>query len=730
MVNARGQTSVELMVLLVASLAILATIFTYASTHLSQLGAQQNLQTGQTSLNDLVNAANDVYNQGVGARKVVFIRVPEGIRSGNSGIAGKTVYWRVVDADLFARAHVNLSGTLPLTPGGHYITIESKEGFVVLGVTKISFNATSFSVSMNPDSNASRLLRITFSGSGDANVVIAKTWTSSTVSLDVNETGFSVPANASRDVNVLFKANASAVGNMAGQLKVDVNYEGTFETFLIPLNVEVSANSGGGALFLFPADFNLNKRAGQSDSNSLQVCNASSGTLVNIHFPLSTGNAGDWFSGISTIPSLGPNQCTSKTLTYTVPSSTVPGAYQGTIVATDNYNSDYTAVNFTVIGMADDFNFSWGPASFSGGGYNLNDWLVGNKGNGVISIDRMTVSSFNTCDTGQGVLTQINLNGSTVWSGSAADGNQVNITDFNIPVLTSYSANNRLVFSSDVNNEGEQFTIAFAFADGTAFTSPVYGSGCNVDANAPSSVALSLTTSGLSGGQIKVQWTAPGDDGNTGTASSYDLRYSTSASITDDTTWANATQVSGEPAPSSAGTAESFTLSNLSPGTTYYFALKTTDNAGNISGLSNSPSSKPNTAYVISLGSTISDIPRSRAITLFTLSNISGADTGRTLRFKIVESSVDPYETWDINIGFGRNLIIRVQIDDLLSGQVEQPGWDYDSGALGIPSSSGLNFLNLGTSYEYDGSNVDVNKPNTLTVTAMEITGATLNIDG
>src|SRR5690349_17139537 len=54
---------------------------------------------------------------------------------------------------------------------------------------------------------------------------------------------------------------------------------------------------------------------------------------------------------------------------------------------------------------------------------------------------------------------------------------------------------------------------------------------------------------------VVLQWTAPGDDGSTGRASIYDIRYRTTAvSGTDTTTWWNgATQVTGEPSPSNAG---------------------------------------------------------------------------------------------------------------------------------------------------------------------------------
>lgn len=84
-----------------------------------------------------------------------------------------------------------------------------------------------------------------------------------------------------------------------------------------------------------------------------------------------------------------------------------------------------------------------------------------------------------------------------------------------------------------------------------------------------------------------ISWTAPGDDCNTGTATSYDLRYSTSA-ITE-ANFSSATPISTG-SPQSAGSTECVELSNLSCNTTYYFALKTTDDAGFVSPLSNVPS--------------------------------------------------------------------------------------------------------------------------------------------
>ncbi len=84
---------------------------------------------------------------------------------------------------------------------------------------------------------------------------------------------------------------------------------------------------------------------------------------------------------------------------------------------------------------------------------------------------------------------------------------------------------------------------------------------------------------------ISLNWTAPGDDGNVGTASEYDVRYSTSP-ITEDN-WSDAIQCEGEPTPKPAGSRETFKITGLARGTIYYFALKTADEVPNWAALSN-----------------------------------------------------------------------------------------------------------------------------------------------
>jgi len=126
------------------------------------------------------------------------------------------------------------------------------------------------------------------------------------------------------------------------------------------------------------------------------------------------------------------------------------------------------------------------------------------------------------------------------------------------------------------------------WSEETSFTTVLSSS----DRNAPATVT-DLAAAAATANSATLSWTAPGDDGSTGTASIYDLRYFT-ASLTD-TNWGSASQCSGEPTPNAAGSAETFTVTGLSPDTTYYFAMKTADEVPNWSGLSNVASKKTNT---------------------------------------------------------------------------------------------------------------------------------------
>lgn len=224
------------------------------------------------------------------------------------------------------------------------------------------------------------------------------------------------------------------------------------------------------------------------------------------------------------------------------------------------------------------------------GGRNNRDLLgltITNSGDIDIVIDKMTVSWDNS-----NLIEQVRIDGDNVWrhnsegtpDGRQSSGTELDIVDFDLVVGSGVLDINRIRFDDNMSNS--IFTILFTFGDGTTKEVAINLSGSG-DTIPPSPVS-DLAILNISTSSLDLAWTAPGDDGNLGIATSYDIRYSTSP--ISEVNWSSAIQVIGEPTPSGAGSNESMSISGLLSGTTYYFAIKTSDEVPNESTISNVPS--------------------------------------------------------------------------------------------------------------------------------------------
>lgn len=100
----------------------------------------------------------------------------------------------------------------------------------------------------------------------------------------------------------------------------------------------------------------------------------------------------------------------------------------------------------------------------------------------------------------------------------------------------------------------------------------------------PASITtLRLTNIGIN--SITLVWEATGDDSLSGIASKYDLRYYHEPITTNN--WLNAEVVTDMLSPSASGNTEVKTITDLFDYPVYYFTIKSVDDAGNWSGLSN-----------------------------------------------------------------------------------------------------------------------------------------------
>ncbi|MDD3626450.1 MAG: Ig-like domain-containing protein [bacterium] len=123
--------------------------------------------------------------------------------------------------------------------------------------------------------------------------------------------------------------------------------------------------------------------------------------------------------------------------------------------------------------------------------------------------------------------------------------------------------------------------------DGNGSEGPAYSfSFVTRDATAPNAINDLAASDGPGVNEVSLSWTAVGDDGGTGTATSYIVKYSTQ-NITNDTDFNNATTYVQSWTPLASGNNESYILTMPSAGTLYYFSIKAVDDSANESPFGN-----------------------------------------------------------------------------------------------------------------------------------------------
>jgi len=169
-------------------------------------------------------------------------------------------------------------------------------------------------------------------------------------------------------------------------------------------------------------------------------------------------------------------------------------------------------------------------------------------------------------------ITSANFGSATRWLTTPAPGVSGSLQN---TTITGLLPNTTYWFAMKAADEVPNWSV---MSNVVQFTTPT------VDPTRPAMVTT-LAVNSSTETTASLGWTAVGDDSLTGTATSYDIRYSTSPITT--ANWASATQAPGEPAPTAAGTTQSFSLTGLTRQTTYYVAMTVADEGGNVSALSN-----------------------------------------------------------------------------------------------------------------------------------------------
>jgi len=136
----------------------------------------------------------------------------------------------------------------------------------------------------------------------------------------------------------------------------------------------------------------------------------------------------------------------------------------------------------------------------------------------------------------------------------------------------------RLTVPGLVREQEYAFTVRSADRSGnwSPWSKPIAGQPADDE---PPGAIEDLTAQVVSASTVILTWTAPGDDGDTGTVSGYRVRWTGSAMTEAD--WAGATPLGVSLEPSAPGSGERLELTGLTPATDYWFAVRAVDDGGN-----------------------------------------------------------------------------------------------------------------------------------------------------
>lgn len=238
----------------------------------------------------------------------------------------------------------------------------------------------------------------------------------------------------------------------------------------------------------------------------------------------------------------------------------------------------------------------------------------------------------------------------------------------------------------------------------------------SLDAVPPATVAdLAASDDPVTG--LRLTWTAPGNNGTTGRAARYQVKFSTTplcdmperwnastlkgwpdlndslpytteALLAKATNFTRSQQLSfwaapnleNEPAPQNAGASESFTLTGLDTSVTYYFALVAYDSAGNVSGISN---------VVTAKGAAVEKNGKGRCLFALSGNEPNPFNPSTVVRFSLAQKGAVTLAVYDIHGRIARTLA---------AGEMEKGAhravWDGRDDA-GRPVATGIYFTRL-----------------------------------
>lgn len=343
----KAQSSLEFLVILAVALVIFLAIVTTSQDQLTKINITKSEKTSKATVDTIAAAAEDVYSQGIGARKRVFVEFPDGYSPVSSFVKNRTINLNFLGSDITASTPFDVYGVLPAVTGSTWVWVISEGNIVRIGNASLLVSKNSISTTLSRNSTKNETFYVQNGGNGVMSVNVNQNWPNVNVVLSTLPASFSLNPGQSQLVTLTFQADNNAVGLYSGSLDIIGTIGSTNETINLPVaaNVVISSSSQVPKLTITPSTWNDSLLQNQSVLKSFNLCTNSQTSLSYVNFTAAGGTAA-WLSNLNAMGALAAGTCQIAVFNLTIPSNTLSGNYSGSIAAT---GSDPTATDNVVM---------------------------------------------------------------------------------------------------------------------------------------------------------------------------------------------------------------------------------------------------------------------------------------------------------------------------------------------------------------------------------------------
>lgn len=350
--NAKGQTTIELLIILAISLIALALIYSIYAEQIAIGNFQMEEFLAKNSVQKIVTAADKLAISGVGSFTSVEVEFSRNTKLDETEIVGNTIVLKLSNGtEVFGVSDLNFSGKIREVNGKQKINLLYDGNNVLIYYNDFEINQHSISFSTISGQEREEILIIRNLYSEDLNFYIENNFSHSLVTLQTNpDNNFSLAPNEIKNIILEFDIDESAYGNYSGNIiiKGEINDNNNLKK----VNISVEALREFDPLILNPSNINFTSIEDFNVTKAFSICNRTHSDIDNINWSKDgNGDFSNWFN-FPVVTSVAANECSDFDINFNVPNNSA-GYYDGNITASYlDGEETIVKINLTVIESA------------------------------------------------------------------------------------------------------------------------------------------------------------------------------------------------------------------------------------------------------------------------------------------------------------------------------------------------------------------------------------------